>query len=101
MLLEKLAEIQNGGLVGVRGATQIDADKAAQRGRLVERILGARIGEVEPMLQNVNAQHDRHADRLTATQDAVYTSRYHISVCENPLNPPEAGSSSRVYSRNV
>jgi len=59
ILLEKMTEVQDGGLVGNGGAAKIDSGKAAQHGRLVERILGARIGEVEPMLQKVDAQHDR------------------------------------------
>jgi hypothetical protein len=45
---------------------KIDAGKAAQRARIVERLLGAGVGEVESMLQKVDAQHDRQADWLAA-----------------------------------
>jgi hypothetical protein len=45
---------------------EIDSGKAAQRGRVVERILGAGIRQVEPVLQKVDAQHDRQADWLAA-----------------------------------
>jgi hypothetical protein len=45
---------------------EVNAGKAAQRGRFVERILGAGIGEIEPVLQKVNAQHDGKAGWLTA-----------------------------------
>jgi len=66
MLLKKMAEVENRGLVGRGAAAQIDSGKAPQHGRFVERILGAGIGEVEPVLQKIDAQHDRQAYRLTA-----------------------------------
>jgi hypothetical protein len=64
--LQQAAEAENRGLVGRCGAAQIDSGKAAQCGRLVERILGARIGEIKPLLQKVDAQHDRQPYRLAA-----------------------------------
>src|ERR1035437_5011336 len=66
MLFKQVAKGQDGALVGRGGAAQIDSGEAAQRGRVVERILGAGVGEIEPVLQKVDAQHDRQADRLAA-----------------------------------
>jgi len=64
VLFKQMAKVQDGRLVGRGGATQIDSGEAAQRGRIIERILGTGIGEIEPVLQKVDAQHDRQADRL-------------------------------------
>jgi hypothetical protein len=52
MLLQQAAEAKNSGLVRRGGTAQINARKTAQHGRFVERVLGARIGEIEPLLQN-------------------------------------------------
>jgi hypothetical protein len=66
MLLQQATEAKNRRLVGRDGTAQINACKTAQCGRLVERIFGARIGEIEPLLKEVDAQHDRQPYRLTA-----------------------------------
>src|SRR6202041_1399515 len=58
MLLKKMAEVENRGLVGRGAAAQIDSGKAPQHGRFVERILGAGIGEVEPVLQKSTRVND-------------------------------------------
>ena len=64
VLLKNAAEAKNRGLVGGCGAAQINAGKSTQCGRLVERIFGARIGEIKPLLQKVDAQRDRQPYRL-------------------------------------
>ena len=45
---------------------EIHARKTTLHRRLVEGFLGAGIGEIEPLLQEVDAQHDRLPNRLTA-----------------------------------
>src|SRR5208283_2728737 len=64
MPLEKMAEVQDGRLVGRGGAAKIDTGETAQHGRLIQRVLGPWIGQVEPVLQKIDAQHDRQADGL-------------------------------------
>jgi hypothetical protein len=66
MLFQQVAKTQNRVLVVVGGAAQVNARKTPQHGRLIQRILGARIGEIKPLLQKVDAQHDRKTNRLTA-----------------------------------
>ena len=66
MLFKQMAKIQNGRLVGRGGAAQIDSGEAAQRGRVVQRVLGPGIGEIEPVLKKVDAQHNRQTHRLAA-----------------------------------
>ena len=66
MLFKQVAKVQDGRLVGRGGSAQIDSGEAAQRGRIVKRIFSAGIGEIEPVLQKVDTQHDRQADRLAA-----------------------------------
>ena len=64
MLFKQVAEVRDGSLVGRSGAAQIDSGKAAQYRRFIERILGSRVGQVEPVLQKVDAQHDAQAHWL-------------------------------------
>jgi hypothetical protein len=49
ILLQQPTEAKNRGLVGGCGTAKINAGKAPQHGRLVEGILGARIGEIKPL----------------------------------------------------
>jgi hypothetical protein len=55
--LQQMAELADRGLVGHRLMAQVDAGELANRHRLVQRLLNGRITEVEPVLQEVNAQH--------------------------------------------
>jgi len=57
VLLQQGAELQDRGGVGHRLAAQVDARKGAQRRRVVQRLLARRVGQVEPVLQQVDAQH--------------------------------------------
>jgi hypothetical protein len=43
-----------------------DADKLPHRHRLIQRFLGRRIRQVEPMLQQVQSQHALQANRRPA-----------------------------------
>src|SRR6201997_5854780 len=65
MLLQQTAEAKNRALVGCSGTAQINASKTTQHWRLVKSILSAGTGEIKPLLQEVNAQHDRQPNRLT------------------------------------
>ena len=49
-----------------RRAAQIHPAEPAQHRRFVQRLLDAGIGEIEPLLQEVNPQHERKTHRLTA-----------------------------------
>jgi hypothetical protein len=66
MLLQQVPEAQDGGLVRRGLASQVDADEAAHGGRVVDRFFRRRVGEVEPLLQEVDAQHALQAHRRPA-----------------------------------
>src|SRR5207248_5848104 len=51
---------------GHRLAAQIDTDKAAHRRRIVERFLRRRVRQIEPLLQEIDAQHPLDPDRRPA-----------------------------------
>jgi len=53
-----VAEVENRRLIGNGGSAKVNASKTAQRGRIVERIFGTGIGELEPVLQKADAQKD-------------------------------------------
>jgi hypothetical protein len=63
--LQQVAELAHRRLVRRRLAAQVDAHKPAHGKRVVKRILDRRIGQVEPLLQEINAQHPLYADRRT------------------------------------
>src|SRR5262249_51909929 len=54
---QQMAEAAHRRLVGHRLAAEIDADKTAHRQRIVERLLHRRVRQLEPLLQEVDAQH--------------------------------------------
>ena len=58
VLLQQVAELQDGGLVRCPIAPKINADKAAHGERVVERFLSGGVGEAEPLLQQVHSEHD-------------------------------------------
>src|ERR1017187_107043 len=62
--LKQVAETKDRSLVRRRGYAQIDSGKAAQHGRLIERLFHARIRQAEPLLQKVSSQHNRQPNRL-------------------------------------
>ena len=51
--LEEMAELQDGGLIRHRFPAEIYADEPAHGDRLVQGLLGPRIGEIEPLLEEV------------------------------------------------
>jgi hypothetical protein len=55
VLLQQMPEAAHRGLVRRRLAAQVDADEAAHRRRIKERFLDRRVGQVEPLLQEVDA----------------------------------------------
>ena len=66
MLFEQMPEPANRRFIGYRLAPQIDPDKAPHRLRIVERLFDPWIRQVEPLLQEVDAQHPFHPDRRPA-----------------------------------
>lgn len=63
MILHQVTELADRGFVGNGLLTQVNADEAAHGARIVEGFLGGGIGQVEPVLQEVNTQHSFDADR--------------------------------------
>jgi hypothetical protein len=66
MLLQKVPEAQDRRLIRDRILTELDASKAPHRLGVVQRILHRRIGQVEPLLHEVDPQHPLHRHRLGA-----------------------------------
>ena len=77
VFLEQMAELQDGGLIGHRLPAQVDAHKPTHGDRFVQGPLRPRIGEVEPLLEEIDAQHTFQAHR----RSAVLTLR--IVGCDN------------------
>ena len=65
MLLQQVAKSQDSRLVRHQIHRQVNARKPAHRLAVVERIFHRRIGQVEPLLHEVDAQHPRHRVRRT------------------------------------
>ena len=63
---QQVTELAHRGFVWRRLAAQVDGHEVTHRQRVVHRILDARIGQVEPGLEEVNPQHPLHPDRRTA-----------------------------------
>jgi hypothetical protein len=66
MALQPVAKVEHGGFVGYPLAAQIDAHEVAQAGAVVQRFLHGVVGQVEPVLQQVDAQHALQPDRTAA-----------------------------------
>jgi len=67
-----MTEVANGRLVRGSLLAQVETNEAAHRDRIVKRILGGRIGEVEPLLQKVDAEHHfQFARRATLARDRI------------------------------
>ena len=56
VLLKQMAETAHRRLVGYRFAAEIDPDEITHRHRIVERLLHRRVRQVEPVLQEIDAQ---------------------------------------------
>ena len=61
LLLQQMPKLAHGGLVGHGLAPQIDPHKRPHRRRVVQRLFHRGVGEIEPVLQEVHAQHPLHA----------------------------------------
>ena len=66
MLLQEMTELANRRLVRNPFASEIDADERPHRGTVVECLLHGRIAKVEPVLQEVHAQHSLDAYRRSS-----------------------------------
>ena len=65
VVVEQAAEPEHGGGVGHGLATQVDANEAAQAGTVVQGFLAGQVGEVEPVLDEMDAQHALQTDGWT------------------------------------
>lgn len=57
MRLEQMPEAADRRLVGRRLAAEIDPGEITHRRRVVERLLDAGVGEIEPLLKKINPKH--------------------------------------------
>ena len=64
VLLEQVAEAQDRRLVGHHVVPELDAGEPPHRLAVVDRVLGLRVGEIEPLLQEVDPQHLLEPQRL-------------------------------------
>ena len=64
VLFQQMPKVKDGGLIRDRVLGQLNAGKAAHRLDVVERVFGLRIGQVEPLLHEVHAQHALHDRRV-------------------------------------
>ena len=58
---QQVTEVQDRRLVRHRLAAKVNANKAAHRNRLIQRLLRRRIRQIEPLLQKVQPQIDAAA----------------------------------------
>jgi hypothetical protein len=63
---QQVAELADRGLVGGRFSAQIDTDKLAHGARVVQRLFHRRVRQVEPVLQEMDAQHPLQSDGRAA-----------------------------------
>jgi hypothetical protein len=63
MLLQQVTEVQQGRGVGHRLASQIQPQESTKRLAVVDGILQRLVGQPEPLLQKVHAQHPLQPDR--------------------------------------
>ena len=77
--LQQMAEVADGRLVGHRLTAEIDADEAAHRMEVVERLLRTGIGQVESLLQEVDAQHPLQPHRPTPVASLGVERRYQMA----------------------
>jgi len=67
MRFQQVAKLANGRFIGDGLTAQINPHKLPHGPRVIQRLLHGWIGQVEPMLQEVDAEHARNADRRTAS----------------------------------
>ena len=66
VLFQQVAEFADRGFVRHRLAAQIDASEPTHRKRLVQRLLHPGVGQVKPLLQEIDPQHTLHTHRRAA-----------------------------------
>ena len=66
MLFQQMTEAAHCRLVRHRLAAEIDADKIANGCQIIDRFLHRRVRQVEPLLQEIDAQHPLDPDRRAA-----------------------------------
>src|SRR5690348_3251750 len=66
MLFEQVAEAAHRRLIRHWLMAKVDADKTSHRLRIVQRLFDRRVRQIEPVLQEIDAQHPLDADRRTA-----------------------------------
>lgn len=64
-----MPEVEDGRLIRHRLPAQVNANKAAHRARFIQGFFRTRIRQVEPVLQEIDAQHPLQPDRRTAIAD--------------------------------
>ncbi len=70
--LQQMPEAADRGFVRRRGFPKVEANEALHRDRVVEHVLGCRVGEIEPLLEEVNAQHHLQVPgRTTVAGDGI------------------------------
>ncbi len=62
MLLDEVAKLTRGRLVGNSGFTQVDSRARAHRKHVVKRLFNSRIAEVEPVLEKIDTEHALQLD---------------------------------------
>src|SRR5680860_61274 len=63
MTLQQMAKAQDGAFVRDRLLTQLNTGEAAHRLAVIQRVLSTWIRKIEPLLQEINAQHPLTAQR--------------------------------------
>jgi hypothetical protein len=65
MGFKKMPELADRSFIRYRFPAQVDPDKSPHRARVIQGLFHGRVGQVEPMLQEMNAQHPFQTDRPT------------------------------------
>ena len=89
--LQQMAELADRRLVRHRLAAQVDADELAHRTRIVQRFLDRRIGQVEAVLQAVDAQHPLQSHRRAPCAFALLN-----PACDSAARVPAPSGSTPV-----
>lgn len=79
VVIEEFAKLQQGGGIGRGLAAQINADKAAQAGAVIQRVLTGQIRQVEPVLPRWTRRHP--SAKLGISQPFEYGGTSWKSIC--------------------
>jgi len=75
MRFEQMSELADRGLVRCGFTPMVDADEAPHGARVIQGFFHRRIGQIEPVLQKVDAQHAFQADRGAARTFRLWVKR--------------------------